>query len=66
MNRLKNYLQARQIAQLNLNEAARCTRMGDRQDDVNRYLIEAVRYLITANNNLQSLAFGVKPKKKGL
>lgn len=56
MNRLKNYLQARQLAELHLNSAEVFLAKGAAETSVAN-LIKGVRYLMTANNNLQSLAF---------
>ncbi len=61
MNRLKSYLQARTLAKAYLESAKSETAKG--KEAVAIYsLIRAVEYLITANNNLQSLAFNQKPK----
>jgi len=62
VNRLKNYLSSRQLAELHLNAAEECDRK-EKQASVNYNLIKAVRYLITANNNLQSLAFEKRGRK---
>lgn len=63
MNRLKNYFSSRRLALLHLGSAVEYDRKGQRSN-VNHNLIEAVKYLITANNNLRSLAFGQKPKRR--
>lgn len=63
MNRLKNYLDCRKIAEAyldtGLNRAAK-----HEYDLAIAAVIKGIRYLITANNNLQSLAFNQKPKRR--
>jgi hypothetical protein len=63
MNRLKNYLSSRQLAEQYLNSAQSYLARNEQGAAIYN-LVNAIRYLITANNNLQSLAFSVKPKKR--
>lgn len=63
INRLKNYLSSRSLAEQYVTSADECLSVGNVHAGL-RNLIHALRYLITANNNLQSLAFHVKPKRR--
>jgi len=73
MNRLKNYLDCRKIALAYLDTAQDHMNIPDHKNpEAGRIdrdiavvsIIKAMRYLITANNNLQSLAFNQKPKRR--
>lgn len=63
MDRLKNYLDSRRLAVLYLNNAEQMIKKNEVSHAVVD-ILSAVRYLIVANNNLQSLAFHVKPKRR--
>jgi hypothetical protein len=65
MNRLKNYLSSRQLAEAYIRGAADQLGRGE-HTLATMSLIKAMQYMITANNNLQSLAFGAKPRKAKL
>ena len=63
MNRLKSYLECRGLALAYLETAESRNGKGDHGVAI-AAIIKAMRYQITANNNLQSLAFHQKPKAR--
>lgn len=63
MNRLKNYLESRKIAEAYLDTAMNRAAKQDYGVAI-AAAVKSVRYLIVANNNLQSLAFNQKPRRK--
>lgn len=66
-SRFGNYLDGAKLAKLHLGAARSLIEKlngDDKRGSALRHLIHAVEELITANNNLASIAFKKKPKKK--
>lgn len=61
-SRLSNYLENVKLAKLHLNTASEYARKGQNDNTIHN-MLRAIEYLVTANNNLASIAFGHKPKQ---
>lgn len=63
VNRLSNYLSSQKIAKLHLRSAQEYLKRNELQKGLGA-LTAAFEYMITANNNLASIAFNHRPKEK--
>lgn len=63
MSRLSNYMAAAKLARLHINAAREADKKGH-EWNVKHNLFEALENLIVAMNNVASIGFNAKPKKR--